>query len=222
MRNACRDSAPLAKALPDLYAVGCRLLFPQQKVEFIYVDAGVLMGISCRLHLSQIADGIVLDGRHMGGGVIVSQRQHIQKPDTGQGSAGCQRRGLGNGFPVHGEVGEGNISGADEDVPAGAAEATAAMPVLVTALETGGHDGVVLDGDGVPGSIAHTGHIAAGQAAQRRHPPAASLSAAPKPIPDPTAPHPPYSRQTPAHGYSSRCGSSRDVLLSFVIRPFII
>ena len=73
----------------------------------------------------------------MGGGVIVSQRQHIQKPDTGQGSAGCQRLGLGNGFPVHGEVGEGNIFGADEDVAAGAAESTVAMPVLVTALETG-------------------------------------------------------------------------------------
>ena len=43
----------------------------------------------------------------------------------------------------------------------------------------------------------------------------------PKPIPAPTAPPPPYSRQTPAHGYSSRCGLSRDVLLSFVIRPFI-
>ena len=40
----------------------------------------------------------------MGGGVIVSQRQHIQKPDTGQGSAGCQRGSFGDGFTVHSEI----------------------------------------------------------------------------------------------------------------------
>ena len=39
LRNTCRDSTPLAKAFPDLHAVGCRLLFPQQKVEFINVDS---------------------------------------------------------------------------------------------------------------------------------------------------------------------------------------
>src|SRR5699024_70933 len=46
LSNACRDSAPLAKALPDFHAVGRRLLFPQEEVELVYIEPGVFVGVA--------------------------------------------------------------------------------------------------------------------------------------------------------------------------------